>query len=81
MSRYWQSPADLQFLRHDSYAKLGGSLITQVFVSGGGTYQAMFWYDVVLFFHVERDWRFARAGMKHKMFSMATTCIQEINRM
>ena len=31
LSRYWQSPANLQFLRHDSYAKLGGSLITQVF--------------------------------------------------
>ena len=34
ISRYWQSPADLTFYRHDVKAKAGGSLITQVFVSG-----------------------------------------------
>lgn len=30
MSRYWQSTADLTFLRHDTRAKTDGSLVTQV---------------------------------------------------
>jgi hypothetical protein len=38
LSRYWQSPADITFLRHDTIGKPGGSLITQVFASGGPAY-------------------------------------------
>ena len=30
LQRYWQTPADLKFYRHDTFAKEGGSLITQV---------------------------------------------------
>ena len=30
LQRYWQTPADLKFYRHDTFAKKGGSLITQV---------------------------------------------------
>lgn len=30
LQRYWQTPADLKFYRRDTFAKKGGSLITQV---------------------------------------------------
>lgn len=30
VSRYWQTPAELSFFRHDTAAKRGGSLVTQV---------------------------------------------------
>ena len=46
LTRYWQSPAAVQFLRHDTFdSKVsgGGSLITQVFVSGGVANEASFW--------------------------------------
>ena len=46
LTRYWQSPATVQFLRHDTFdSKVtgGGSLITQVFVSGGVANEASFW--------------------------------------
>jgi len=39
LSRYWQSPAELTFLRHDTIVKLGGALVTQVFISGGQSYE------------------------------------------
>lgn len=38
LQRYWQSPAELKFLRHDTLVKGDGSLITQVFISGGNSY-------------------------------------------
>ena len=65
LTRYWQSPAAVQFLRHDTFdSKVSGggeflfisirairltrvlstgSLITQVFVSGGVANEASFW--------------------------------------